>query len=520
MPRLLILFALLCTFGLDPMTVCPAPRLRVGQENYSVLIAGGTVIDGTGAKRRRADVRIFAGKITAIGILKPEQGERVIPAKGLIVAPGFLDAHSHADGGLLEDPDAETQIRQGITTAVVGQDGGSNFPLQTWFDSVAAKGVALNLASFVGYGTVRKQVMESDFKQLATAEQIAKMQALVAQEMEAGALGLSSGLEYVPDRYGNTAELIACAKIAGKYGGLYISHVRNEDNSALEAFRELIHIAEEGHLPAQISHIKLGSASVWGQSKNVLQMMADARRRGLDITADVYPYLYWQSTIVVLIPTEEWDDRALWTKGLADVGGADHVLLSNYTPKPEWAGKTIAQIAAQTQQDAVTIIQEIVRNTHGPGAKGKEGVIVTAMAEKDLQTFIAAPEIMFCSDGGLHGTHPRGAGSFPRVLGRYVRERKTLSLEAAIHKMTGLTAQCMGLADRGVLQIGKAADIVLFDAAKVNDTATTAQPTAPPSGIPTVFVNGVLVLENGQITGAHPGMILKRHGNGRTAARR
>ena len=505
-----LIIVLLTAFCCGTIAVCPAPRPLARQENYSILIAGGRVIDGTGARPRRADVRIVGGKIAAIGSLTAEQGERVVDAKGLVVAPGFIDAHSHADGELLEDPDAETQIRQGITTSVVGQDGDSHFPLQTWFDAVTAKGVALNIASFVGHGTVRTQAMGAEASKPATPAQIAKMKELTAQEMAAGAIGLSSGLEYVPGRYSTTEELIACAQVAGRFGGLYISHVRNEDNQALESFRELLRIADEGHLPAQISHIKLCSTPVWGKSKTVIRMMADARRRGLDITADIYPYLYWQSTIVVLIPTEEWENRALWTKGLADVGGAGHVLLSSYTPKPEWAGKTLAEIAAQTHQDPVTIIQEIVRATHGPGATGKEGVIVTAMSERDVDTFLADPHIMFCSDGGLHGTHPRGAGSFPRVLGRYVRERKVLSLEAAVHKMTGLTAQRMGLADRGVLAVGKAADIVLFDAAKVNDTATTANPTSAPLGIPTVFVNGVLVMENGRATGAHPGGVLKR----------
>ena len=515
MRKLYSSFLLLSIFCLVPMVVCAAPRPQTEPNAASTLITGGVVIDGTGAKRRQADIRIVGGKIVAVGRLKAKIGERIISAKGLIVAPGFIDAHSHADGGLLEDPDAETQIRQGITTAVVGQDGGSHFPLKTWFDEVTAKGVALNVASFVGHGTVRGQAMGADSSKPASPEQISRMKELTAQEMESGAVGLSSGLEYVPGRYSNTEELVACAQVAGKYGGLYISHVRNEDNQAFDSFRELIRIADEGHLPAQISHIKLGSASVWGKSKEVLKMMADARKRGLDITADVYPYLYWQSTIVVLIATEQWDNRAQWTKGLADVGGADHVLLSAYTPQPEWEGKTIAAIAALTQSDPVTVIQEIVKKTHSPGATGKEGVIVTAMSEPDLETFVASPSIMFCSDGGLHGTHPRGAGSFPRVLAHYVRERKILTLEAAIHKMTGLTAQRMGLSDRGVLAAGKAADLVLLDPATVQDTATTAQPTSPPQGIPTVFVNGVLVLENGQVTGAHPGLILKRGSLGR-----
>jgi N-acyl-D-amino-acid deacylase len=474
----------------------------------TLLINGGTLIDGTGAKRRRADVRVAGREVVEVGHLKPRPGERVIDARGLIVAPGFIDTHSHADGGLFETPDAQSQIRQGITTAIIGQDGGSHLPLAAYFVEVAAKPVALNLASFVGHGTVRGAVMGEDYKRPATAAEIEKMAALVDGEMKSGALGLSSGLEYDPGLYSTTAEVVACAKVAAKYGGLYISHVRDEENEALTSFRELIGIAEAAHLPAQISHIKLGSSNVWGKADEVLRSMADAKKRGLDISADVYPYTYWRSTITVITPTRDWTDRAAWQKGLDEIGGPANVLLSTYTPDPNWQGKTIAQISQLTGRDAVTIIQEIVAKTHSEGTTEREGVVVTAMQEADLRRFMRAPGIMFCTDGGLRGGHPRGAGTYPRILGRYVREWHVLTLEDAIRKMTSLPATRMGLRDRGTLKTGMKADIVIFNADQVLDTATTAEPQAQPVGIPYVLVNGVPVLDSGKVTGQHPGMLL------------
>jgi N-acyl-D-amino-acid deacylase len=443
------------------------------QAQKSTLISGGTVIDGSGAKRRLADVRIVGDTITDIGKLRPKPGEKVIDATGLIVAPGFIDAHSHADGGLLTDPDAETQVRQGITTSVVGQDGSSHFPLASWFAEVEAKHVALNIASFVGHGTVR------------------------------------SGLEYDPGFYSTTDELIACAKAAAKYHGIYISHVRDEGDKAFESFKELITIAEKGGLPAQISHIKLDTSPVWNKAPDVMKLMQDAHKRGLDISADVYPYTYWQSTIIVLIPTRDWSDRKAWETGLAEVGGPEHVRLSTYTPDSSWAGKTIAEIAAMTGRDPITIVQEVVQKTHGEGATGSESVVVTAMTESDLDTFIAAPGIMFCTDGSLRPSHPRGAGSFPRVLGEYVRTKHLLTFEEAIRKATSLPAARFGFAHRGKIARGMKADIVLFDPATVQDKATVAAPAAEPVGLPTVLINGVPVLENGKITGAHPGAVLR-----------
>ena len=493
--------------------VCVAFVWTTGSANRravdAILIVGGTVVEGTGVPRRKADVRIVGDTIREIGDLTPQAGERVIEAKGLIVAPGFIDTHSHADGGILEMPDAETQIRQGITTVVAGQDGGHPFPLRKKLDEIAQKPVAPNIAFFAGHGTLRREVMGQNYKRPAATGEILRMCALMEQEMEAGALGLSSGLEYDPGHYSTTAELIALAKVAAQHGGLYISHVRDESNQALKSFRELIEIAEKAKLPAQISHIKLGTTPVWGKAREVLKMMADARKQGLDITADVYPYLYWQSTITVLIPSREWDNRAVWQKGLAEVGGAKNVLLTTYEPDPTWQGKTLAQLAEQTGKDPVSLIQEIVQKTHRVSPERRESVVVTAMTEDDLRAFIADSHIMFCSDGGLRGTHPRGAGTYPRILGRYVREAKVLSLEEAIRKMTSLPAARMGFRERGAVQVGKKADIVLFDPETIRDTATTTNPTAPPVGLPTVLVNGVVVLDNGKITGEHPGAVLR-----------
>ncbi|RYG36793.1 D-aminoacylase [bacterium] len=474
-----------------------------------LVISGGLLYDGSGRPPVQRDVRVENGMIVAVGEIAHKPGDDVIEAKGMAVAPGFIDAHSHADGGIFEDRTAETQIRQGITTAVVGEDGGSAFPLKDWFTKLRTNPVAINFASFVGHGTVRGKVM-GDSEAKSTPEERRKMAALVEEEMKSGALGLSTGLEYQPGRYADTDEVVELAKAARKHRGIYISHLRNEDNTALAAVDELITIAEKAKIPAQINHIKLGSARVWGQAGTVLGKMADARKRGLDITADIYPYLYWQSTIRVLIPTEDWDDRKLWEQGLTDVGGPGNVRLTSFSPDPSWAGKTIAEIATQTGKDAITVIQDIVTRTHRNGNQGSESVVVTAMSDDDVKTFMASPLVMFCSDGGLKGSHPRGAGSFPRILGVYVREAKSLTLSQAIQKMTSTPAQRFGFRDRGLVAKGKRADLVIFDPAKVMDTATVAIPQSAPIGIPTVIVNGVPVLRDGKVTGATPGIGLKR----------
>ncbi len=476
----------------------------------TTLIQGGSVIDGTGAPRRLADVRIEGDKIIAVGHLKPKRGENVISAKGMVVAPGFIDAHSHVDGWLLQDPTAESQIRQGITTSVIGQDGGSGFPIKQMFNRYTAKHVALNIASYAGHGTIRAQVMGKDYKRPTTPAELKKMETLLATEVDNGALGLSSGLEYEPGRFSTTSELVALGKVAGAHGGIYISHMRNEDNDVLKAIDELFIIAREGHLSAQVSHIKIGSARVWGKAPEILSKMEAAQKQGIYITADVYPYTYWQSTIRVLIETQDYGDRKQWEQGLKDIGGPSHVLLGEYKPNPDWKGKTLAEIADMTGKDAVTICQEVVTETSKPEFKNGEEVVVSAMSEDDLAKFIASPRIMFCTDGQRGGAHPRYAGSFPRILGLYVRQKHLISLEEAIRKMSGFPAHRLGFSHRGEIKPGYKADIVVFDPSTVIDTATTKQPEAPPIGIPTVFINGEAVLLNGKKKGKTPGQVILR----------
>jgi len=477
----------------------------------SILIQHGILIDGTGSGRRQADVRIFGDSIQDVGHLKPLPGEKVVDATGFVVAPGFIDTLSHADSGILEDPLAETQIRQGITTAVVGHDGASNSPLKDWFTQVEKKHVALNFASFAGHGTVRHTAMGRDFKRHSTPAELEVMCKLIEQDMQSGALGLSSGLEYDPGYYSDTDELISCSKVAAKYGGMYVSHVRDEGDRVFDAFRELIRIAEAAHIPANISHIKLATSPAWNRAEEVQHLLANARKRGLDITADVYPYTYWQSSITVLITSRDWDDRRAWAKGLTEVGGPTHVLLGSYMPDTSWAGKTVAQIAEATHRDPISVVQEIVQKTQGrqDGDQDSENVVVTAMTDNDVRTFVCDPHIMFCSDGSMDDTHPRGAGTFPRVLAHYVRDMHALTLEQAVHKMTGLSAQRMGFVDRGRVAPGMKADITIFNPWTVLDTATTEHPRSAPVGIPDVLVNGKMVLENGKFTGAKPGMVLR-----------
>ena len=476
-----------------------------------LVIKGGLVYDGLGGAPKRLDIRIEGSVIKAIGHVKVRRGDRVIDAKGLAVSPGFIDAHSHADGGIFEDPNAETQIRQGITTAVVGEDGFSAIPITDFLNKLKGRPASINFATFAGHGAIRKAVIGNENRK-ATPDELKRMSEIVDREMKSGALGLSTGLEYEPGRYGDTSELIALSKVAAKSHGIYISHVRNEDNQAFEAFRELIEIARQAKLPAEINHIKLCSTRVWGRATEVLKMMADAKKEGVDITADVYPYLYWQSTIRVIIETEQFDDRKQWEQGLSDVGGPSHVLLTSYSPNPKWVGKTIAEISTETRVDPITLIQRIIDSCYGKGKQGSESVVVTAMSDEDLKTFIGSPRIMFCSDGGLNGTHPRGAGSFPRILGVYVRQNHTIPLQEAVRKMTSYPAWRFGFKDRGVIAEGKKADLVIFDPAKVVDTATTKAPLSPPRGLPTVIVNGIPVLLHGTATGAHPGVGIRRSG--------
>lgn len=470
-----------------------------------LLIRGGMLLDGTGTPARAADMRIAGDTIVEIGASLPVRGERVIDAGGRVVAPGFVDTHSHADRGLEEMPDAATQVRQGITTAIVGQDGGGELPVSRVLDEVDRLKPGINYATAVGHGTVRALVMGEDFKRPATEAEIGTMKALVERGMKDGALGLSSGLEYDPGFYATPEELVALAAVAAGHGGYYTSHVRDEEHEVFAAWREAIDVGRKAGLPVLISHAKVAVKPVWGRAAEALKLVEDANREGVRVRADWYPYTYWQSSMYVLIPGRDFEDRKQWAAGLAEIGGPENVLVTSYRPNPSWQGRTVAEIAAGQQKDAVTTIVEMMR------ASGNSiGVIGTSMDEADLTRIAAHPLTFICSDGGLAGRHPRGYGAFPRVLATYVREQKALDLPRAIHKMTGGPAAFLGLADRGILAPRRKADVVIFDPAAIQDRGTKTDPALAPVGVDYVIVNGEVVLENGRMTGARPGRAIRR----------
>jgi N-acyl-D-amino-acid deacylase len=478
-----------------------------------VLIQNAHVYDGTGKPAFTADVRVHAGRITAVGPhLHPAAGETVRDAQGLSLAPGFIDMHTHADHGLLKDLDAATQSRQGVTTIFIGQDGDSHFPLRDYFRQLEKAPPAINVASMIGHATLREQIMGKDLYRASTPQELARMKVLLAQELRAGAFGLSTGLEYEEGHFATTEEVIELSKVAAATGGFYISHVRDEANHTFEAFDEVLKIGREAHIPVEITHIKLGSTQLWHRAATRMpEYFAAAQRDHVNLMADVYPYTYWHSTIRVLVPDRDYENLDKVAQAVADNGGAGAIRLVRYTPEPGLAGKTLEEIAAAWK---LTPAEAYVRIVHATSAEvgahePMELVIVTSMSEDDVRWFIAQPQIMFCSDGELHGAHPRGAGSFPRILGRYVREQKVLSLELAIHKMTGLPASQLKLKDRGRIAAGYIADLVLFDPAVVIDQSTIDAPEAPPLGIPAVMVGGSWVIDNGQPTGVHSGQVLR-----------
>jgi N-acyl-D-amino-acid deacylase len=480
--------------------------LRAQTPPGGLLIQHGRVVDGTGGPARTADVRIAGDAIVEVApSLAPKPGERVIDATGRVVAPGFVDMHSHADGGIEQSPDAATQLRQGITTTLVGQDGGGDLPIGELGDTLERVRPAINFATSVGHGTVRRLVMGDDFKRAATVAEIATMQALVERAMRDGAVGLSSGLEYDPGFYATVDELVALASAIKPYGGFYSSHVRDEENEYAAAWKEAIDVGRRAGVAVEISHMKLASKPVWGHAKEGLALLDAARREGLTVMGDWYPYPYWQSAMYVLIPDRDFENAEKWRVGLDEIGGAANVRITNYRANPAWNGLTLAEIATAERIDAPALIVKMVKAV-GPGI----GIIGTSMDEADMKAILAHPQVLICSDGQLAGRHPRGYGAFPRVLARYVREQQVISLEEAVAKMAGRSAAMLGFPDRGTLATGRKADVVIFDAATIADRGTPTEPAQAPVGVETVIVNGEVVLDGGTVTSARPGRLLRR----------
>jgi N-acyl-D-amino-acid deacylase len=474
----------------------------------STLIVGARLVDGTGAASRRAAVRIQGDRIMAVGAVAPRATDEIVDAAGLTLAPGFIDTHSHHDEGLFEQLDAPSAVTQGITTIVVGQDGSSALPLKDFFARLERTPPALNVASFLGHNDLRAAVMGSDTKRPASPAEIDRMRALIRSGMEDGALGLSTGLEYDSGIYSNTAELIALAREAARYGGRYISHIRSEDRELWHALDEVVEIGRATGMPVQVSHMKLAMTDWWGQAPRFIDVLERARASGVDLTGDVYPYEYWHATLAVLFPHRDFSDREAAEFALHSVAPPDGLRLTEFSPEPALVGKTVAEIAAARGTDPATTLMALVAQAQAPGAE--EAVMGTSMRADDTAALIAWPYANICSDGTLNGGHPRGAGAFTKVLRLYVREQKLLTLEEAIRKMTSAAAAHMGLADRGTIRPGALADLVLFDPATVSDRSTVEEPRAPSVGIAKVWVNGVVVLADGHTTGAHPGRVLRR----------
>jgi N-acyl-D-amino-acid deacylase len=477
------------------------------------LITNVSIIDGSGAPGTDGSVRVTNELIAEIGDLKACPGETVVEGDGQVLAPGFIDTHSHADGAIREIPDALNHVSQGITTAVIGQDGGSQYPLADFFAEMEASPSTMNIASYVGHGRLRTEVMGEDFRRVATGDEIAQMAEMLKREMEAGALGLAAGLEYEPGIHSETAEVLALAQVAADAGGRYISHIRSEDRWFEDAIDEIILIGRETGMPVQVSHIKLAMKRLWGSADDVIAKLDAARAEGINITADIYPYEYWQSTIMVLLPDRDHTNRETIADVLDQIAPPDGLWMTRFQPNPDYVGKSLTEIADLREVDVITAFTQIAQEAldweeeHGERA---EMIIGTSMVEADIHKLLSWPHANICTDGGLQDLHPRGAGSYPRVLGRYVREQNLMSLETAVHKSTGMAAENMGFTDRGLLQPGMAADLVLFDPETVIDHATPLDPLLLSEGISAVWVNGELVYQDGATTDARPGKVIRR----------
>jgi N-acyl-D-amino-acid deacylase len=541
------------------------PAIRgSGQERFDLVIRGGQLVDGTGAPARRADVEIRDDAIVAVGNLEGRPAARSLDATGLVVAPGFIDMHSHSDYTLLVDGRALSKVAQGVTTELLGESGSAAPALGTaraelqkslaeygltvdwstfaeYFRRLERQRISVNVLSTVASGQVRAAVVGYDDR-AATTEELRRMEELVDQAMRDGAVGLSSGLIYAPNRYASTEELIALARVAAGYGGFYLTHMRDEGDGLIDVgLAEAVRIGREAGLPVEVLHFKRSGVRGSGGERPTLREAVDfiekARKEGAKIHADVYPYAASQTTLSIRLP--DWSVEGGREKTLGRLrdpetrnkirrevaeslargvaGATAETILFGRTPYEAhrgFQGKRIAEIAREMGVEPAEAILELIDK-----AEGMTSAVYFGMREEDVELALSQPWVTIGSDGtalspeGILARahpHPRSYGTFPRVLGRYVRERKVLSLEQAVHKMTGLPAERLGLQDRGVVAIGKKADLVVFDPVTITDLATFERPHQLATGVRWLVVNGEVVLDEGRHTGARPGRVLRR----------
>ena len=500
---------------------------------YDILITNGRVLDGSGNPWFAADIAISADRIVAVGRLEGATATRVIDAKGLVVAPGFIDVHSHAAAGLQGAlHTAAPLLSQGITTVFINPDGDGPTDLASQRKALEAKGIGVNVAQFVPHGSIRQAVLGMADR-APNADELAKMAALVRTGMEAGGLGLSSGLDYAPGSYATTEEVIALAKVASEFGGVYSSHIRDEADYSIgvvASVQEVIRIAEEAHLPGVVSHMKALGPAQWGLATELTARIEQARARGVQVYADQYPYdASGTGLSAALVPRwAQVDGREEFARRLAGAdrerikraidenltrrGGPDTLVISDYAPNHALEGKSLATIAAERAVTPVDLVVALLE-------KGDGGLVSFNMSERDIAHIMRQPWTMTCTDGDLTAPgqgkpHPRGYGAFARKLAVYVRDRGVMGLADAVRSMTSLPAQVFGLMDRGVIRRGARADVVIFDPAGIRDAATYDSPQQLAEGVRDVLVNGVVTIDDGRPTGATPGRALRPGGEG------
>ena len=550
-----IVLLILQTFGWAAPSVSP----------FDIVISNGHIIDGTGSPWYSADIGIREGKIAAIGNLSEAPRNRTIDAHGLVVAPGFIDMLGQSEKTILVDPRLPSKIYQGITTEVTGE-GDSAAPLndfilqadrgkyehyritpdwrsfRQYFARLEKQGIGINLASYVGATQLRRMVLGDDDKQ-PSPEQLEQMKELVRQAMKDGTVGVSTALEYAPAPYAKTPELIALAQEASKFGGIYATHMRNESDAVLSAIDEALEIGQQAHIPVEIWHLKVAGKANWGRMPEVVAKINEARAKGIDVAADTYAYTAWYNDFSAFIPqwahdggdaklVERLKDPAMrarirkdmempsqaWDNEWQEIPGPEAILIG-VVHNPQLLplqGKTLAEVAKTWNKDPMDTLFDLLIADHG-----LTEVAVFGMSEPDVTLALQQPWVSINNDSsgtspegilGQEHPHPRAYGTFPRILRKYVREEKRLTLEDAIRKFSALPAQRMRLADRGVLKAGMWADVVMFDPATVRDLATFENPNQLSEGMDYVLVNGIPVIDQGKMTGALPGQVLRGAG--------
>lgn len=481
------------------------------------LIRNVRIVDGSGAASFYGAVRIYQNRIVAVGQLKEATTDTIIEGENMVLSPGFIDTHSHHFGSIEKDPASLATNSQGITTIVVGQDGISS-PIDSIRAFIYHTPVAVNIATYTGQTSLREKAMKNDVLRQASRKEIKQMKRDLSREMKKGSLGLSTGLEYEEAFYSSYQEVLQLASKAAEFGGRYISHIRSEDVAIEEALQEIINIGRDTRMPVQISHIKIGMKDKWGKSTELIKALNGARAEGVNITADLYPYTFWNSTLRVLFPKRDYNNIQSASFAVEQLLDPKTSVLVRFSPNENYQGKTISTIAAirkETEARSLIALIDSADNYHKthPGAKGSiEAVAGQSMCDEDVDQFMAWPFTNICSDGRAGG-HPRGYGAFTRVLGFYVREKKVLSLESAIHKMTAMGAAHTGIGQRGLIKEGFYADLVLFDPATVNDRSTLENATGISDGIVAVWINGQITYVNKRATGKLPGGLIKKSHN-------